>query len=62
MRFSFGVLINFKSVLTLEFGKWINIFYDKEMTAAIIDRLVHHSHLLMFDGDSYRVKNSLISK
>jgi len=54
-----------KSVIittNLEFGKWVNIFYDKEMTAAMIDRLVHHSHLLMFEGDSFRVKNSLIKK
>lgn len=54
-----------KSVIittNLEFGKWVNIFYDKEMTAAMIDRLVHHSHLLMFEGDGYRVKNSLIGK
>ena len=46
----------------LEFGKWINIFYDKEMTAAMIDRLIHHSRLLLFEGESYRVKNSLIKK
>ncbi|MHB8292942.1 MAG: IS21-like element helper ATPase IstB [bacterium] len=44
----------------LEFSKWITIFYDKEMTAAIIDRLVHHSHLLLFEGESFRVKHSLI--
>jgi DNA replication protein DnaC len=45
----------------LEFSRWVNIFYDKDMTTAMIDRLVHHSHLLIFDGDSWRVKNSLIS-
>ena len=46
----------------LEFSKWINIFYDKEMTAAMIDRLVHHSHLLIFNGESWRIKHSLIKK
>lgn len=45
----------------LEFSRWVNIFYDKDMTTAMVDRLVHHSHLLIFDGDSWRVKNSLIS-
>ena len=45
----------------LEFVKWVNIFYDENMTAALIDRLVHHSHLLVFSGQSYRVKRSLIS-
>lgn len=44
----------------LEFSEWVNIFYDEHMTAALIDRLVHHSYLLLFDGQSYRIKNSLI--
>ncbi len=44
----------------LEFSKWVNIFYDEQMTAAMIDRLVHHSYLLLFEGESYRIKNSLI--
>jgi DNA replication protein DnaC len=30
------------------------------MTAAIIDRLVHHSYLLLFDGLSSRVRDSLM--
>ena len=46
----------------LELSKWVNIFYDEQMTATMIDRLVHHSYLLLFDGQSYRIKNSLISK
>jgi DNA replication protein DnaC len=32
----------------LEFSKWNGIFYDEKLTSAIIDRLVHHSHLLDF--------------
>ena len=44
----------------LEFSKWVHVFYDEQMTAAMIDRLVHHSHLLLFDGQSYRIKNSLM--
>lgn len=44
----------------LEFGNWNGIFYDEKLTAAIIDRLVHHSHLLLFDGPSYRLENSLM--
>lgn len=44
----------------LEFSKWVNIFYDEQMTAAMIDRLVHHSHLLLFDGQSHRIRNSLM--
>jgi len=44
----------------LEFSRWIGIFYDEQMTAAIIDRLVHHSYLLLFDGPSNRVRDSLM--
>ena len=44
----------------LEFSRWVTIFYDEQMTTAMIDRLVHHSHLLVFDGESWRMKNSLI--
>lgn len=44
----------------LEFSRWVGIFYDEQMTAAMIDRLVHHSYLLIFDGQSYRMRNSLI--
>lgn len=46
----------------LEFSRWVNIFYDEQMTAAMIDRLVHHSYLLVFEGPSYRVKNSLMNR
>ena len=45
----------------LEFVKWVNVFYDEKMTAAMIDRLVHHSHLVIFDGPSYRVRHSLMA-
>jgi DNA replication protein DnaC len=36
-------------------SKWNSIFYDEKMTNAIIDRLIHHSHLLVFTGPSYRL-------
>lgn len=44
----------------IEFSKWNGIFYDDELTAALIDRLVHHSHLLIFNRESYRLKHSLM--
>jgi DNA replication protein DnaC len=46
----------------LEFSKWNDIFCDEMMTNAMIDRLVHHSHLLTFSGQSYRLRNSLMNK
>jgi len=44
----------------LEFSRWIGVFYDEQMTAAIIVRLVHHSYLLLYDGPSYRMRDSLM--
>lgn len=44
----------------IEFSKWNGIFYDEQLTAALIDRLVHHSHLIIFDRDSWRFEHSLM--
>lgn len=44
----------------LEFSKWGTIFTDEQMAAAMIDRLVHHGHLLVFEGPSYRMANALM--
>lgn len=44
----------------IEFSKWNGIFYDDQLTAALIDRLVHHSHLIVFDRESWRFEHSLM--
>ena len=44
----------------LEFSKWGNIFTDDQMAAAMIDRLVHHGHLILFEGQSYRMEHALM--
>ena len=33
---------------------------DEQMTAAMVDRLVHHGHLLIFSGRSYRMEHALM--
>ena len=43
----------------IEFSKWNGIFYDDQLTTALIDRLVHHSHLIVFGRYSWRLKHSL---
>ena len=40
------------------FSQWDQIFKDKMTTMAAIDRLVHHSIILEFDGQSHRVKKA----
>ena len=32
------------------------------MAAAMIDRLVHHGHLLLFEGNSYRMEHALMKQ
>ena len=44
----------------LEFSKWGGIFTDEQMAAAMIDRLVHHGHLIMFEAKSYRMTHALM--
>ncbi|MFS0614223.1 IS21-like element helper ATPase IstB [Lederbergia ruris] len=46
----------------LQFGQWNHVFGDPILTEAVIDRLIHHSHLIMFNGDSHRYKESIIQK
>jgi len=52
---------NFDVLKTFEGYSWNGIFYDEKMTNAIIDRLIHHSHLLVFTGQSYRLKYSTMN-
>ena len=40
----------------LEFADWANVFHDERMTAAIIDRLIHNSKIVPFNGPSYRYR------
>ncbi len=44
----------------LEFSKWGGIFTDDQMAAAMIDRLAHHGQLVIFEGESYRLKHALM--
>ncbi len=42
----------------LPMGKWDELFTGKLAATAILDRLVHHCHILSITGDSYRVKGT----
>ncbi len=46
----------------LAFSKWDQIFQDPMITAAAIDRLVHHSLILEMNLPSYRVSQAKASK
>ncbi|MDA0988053.1 MAG: IS21-like element helper ATPase IstB [Chloroflexi bacterium] len=43
----------------LEFSRWAEVFGDERLTGALLDRFTHHCHILEFNGDSYRFRESL---
>jgi len=47
-----SLLITTNQVVT----QWGAVFGDDVLAAAILDRLLHHSHTLMIQGESYRLK------
>jgi len=42
----------------LEFSRWVEVFTDATLTAALLDRLTHRAHILLFNGESYRFRES----
>jgi len=42
----------------LEFSRWGSALTDDQMAAAMIDRIIHHGHLIVFDGPTERMENS----
>jgi DNA replication protein DnaC len=39
------------------FAEWGDVFGDEVMAAALIDRLVHHCHVVNIRGNSYRMRH-----
>jgi DNA replication protein DnaC len=51
-----------KSVIitsNLGFSDWTQIFGDPTLTAALLDRITHKSHVIHFTWESYRLKQTL---
>jgi DNA replication protein DnaC len=42
----------------LPFAQWPQVFGDETMTVALLDRLTHRSHVLVLNGESYRLRES----
>lgn len=59
LRYEKGAII-----LTSNYGfeDWGPIFTDQVIASAIIDRLVHHSHIFVINGNSFRMKQKLMSE
>jgi DNA replication protein DnaC len=44
----------------LPFSQWATAFADDQtLTAALLDRLLHHAHIVQISGNSYRLKGKL---
>ena len=41
------------------FDQWGQVFGDDVIASAILDRLLHHSHIIAINGPSYRLKDKL---
>lgn len=46
----------------LEFSQWNRIFSDSRLTATLVDRLIHHAHIISYTGQSFRLTNALSRK
>ena len=49
------------TVLTtnMNFNEWDGVFYDAVVANAIMDRVLHHAHVIPISGKSYRLKDHL---
>jgi DNA replication protein DnaC len=43
----------------LEFAQWNTVFGHDKLTAAMISRLIHHSHIVVFGGADHRLEESM---
>ncbi len=46
----------------MNFNEWDEIFYDAVVSNAILDRILHHSHVITISGKSYRLKDHMQPK
>lgn len=43
----------------MNFNEWDGVFYDAVVAGAIMDRILHHAHVVPISGKSYRLKDHL---
>lgn len=45
----------------INFNEWDDVFYDAVIANAILDRILHHAHVVSISGKSYRLKDHFLS-
>lgn len=48
--------IPFIITTNLKFADWVQVFGSERLTAALLDRLTHHAHIIELIGESHRFK------
>ena len=43
----------------MNFNEWDGVFYDAVVAGAIMDRVLHHAHVVPISGKSYRLKDRM---
>lgn len=46
----------------LKFADWVQVFGDERLTAALLDRLTHHAHLIELVGESFRFRQRMLEE
>jgi len=57
-----NALYEYRSIILTtnkEFTNWGEFFSDDNVAVPIVDRIIHHSHIFMLGGESYRLKAKL---
>lgn len=44
----------------LKFAEWDQVFGNERLTAALLDRLTHHSHMIELTGESFRFRQRML--
>jgi len=55
-------LYEYRSVIITtnkDFTNWGDFFHEDNVAVPIVDRIIHHSHIFMMGGESYRLKEKL---
>lgn len=43
----------------MPFSRWGEVFSDNTLASAVLDRLLHYSHIIRITGNSYRIKDKI---
>ena len=44
----------------MPFSRWGEVFSDNTLASAVLDRLLHYSHIIRITGNSYRIKDKIV--